>query len=159
MIGTEYVNNTTMGKLTQNKILIPLLLSGIVICGLLSRLISLGSNPLGFFCNEASIGYNAYSIFTTGRDEFGVVFPLFYRAFGEFKNPVELYSTIPSIAIFGLTQFATRLPSAIYGTLAILAIYFLSTELFYTHRYKKIIALLSALFLAISPWGIQMSRD
>lgn len=158
MIGTEFVINTTMEKLAQNKILILLSLTGIVICGLVSRLIFLGSNPLGFFCDEASIGYNAYSMLTTGRDEYGVFLPLFYRAFGEFKNPVELYSTIPSIAIFGLTQFATRLPSAIYGTLAILAIYFLSIELFSTHRYKKIIALFSALFLAISPWGIHMSR-
>ena len=50
------------------------------------RLYRLKDNPAGFFCDEASIGYNAYSILTTGKDEWGQPWPLFFRAFGEYKK-------------------------------------------------------------------------
>jgi hypothetical protein len=49
------------------------------------------SNPPGFYVDESSIAYNALCIATTGRDEHGVRFPLFFRAFGEYKNPTHIY--------------------------------------------------------------------
>lgn len=114
--------------------------------------------PSGFFADEASIGYNAYTILTRGMDEYGTPHPLFFRAFGEFKSPVEIYSTIPFIAIFGLNEFSVRFPSVIFGTATIIAIYFLTKELFLKHENKKIIALIATLFLAISPWHIHFSK-
>ncbi|HWS55640.1 MAG TPA: hypothetical protein VN228_15985, partial [Pyrinomonadaceae bacterium] len=45
------------------------------------------SNPPGFYIDESSIAYNAHLVSETGRDEHGERLPLFFRAFGEYKNP------------------------------------------------------------------------
>lgn len=118
------------------------------------RIISLSSYPAGFTADEAAQGYTAYSILKTGRDEWGVKFPLNPRSFGDFKAPLYTYLAIPSIAVFGLNEFAVRLPNAILGALAVLIVYFLALELFKDRK----IALLSSLLLAINPWHISISR-
>ncbi len=130
----------------------------VITLGFSLRIYNLGNNPAGFFCDEASIGYNAYTIITSGADEYGTPFPIFFRAFGEYKSPIEIYSTAPFVGIFGLSEFSTRLPSTIYGILSIIAIYFLAKEMFIRHREDNFIAIFSMFFLAISPWSIQFSR-
>lgn len=135
-----------------------ILLLCIVSFGFLLRLYGIDSIPSGFFADEASIGYNAYAILNKGEDEYGKKFPLFFRAFGEYKSPIQIYSTVPFIALFGLNEFSVRLPSAIFGTGTIIAIYFLTKELLKHHKSHKVIALFAAFFLAISPWHIHFSR-
>ena len=44
-------------------------------------------NPPGFYIDESSIAYNAHAVSQTGRDEHGTPWPLFFRAFGDYKNP------------------------------------------------------------------------
>jgi len=142
----------------KSKIVCATLLSSILFVGFWVRIYRLDQVPSGFFGDEASIGYNAYSILHTGKDEYSVFFPIFYRAFGEFKNPVEMYSTIPSIFLFGLNEFAVRFVSVIYGVIGIFAIYLLTKELFKNNANQVYVALLAAFFLAISPWHIHFSR-
>ena len=101
----------------------------ILALGLILRISHLSDNPAGFFCDEASIGYNAYSILTTGKDEHGVPFPIFFKAFGEYKSPIEIYSTVPFVGIFGLNELSTRLPSALYGFITIIIMYFLGKQI------------------------------
>lgn len=125
----------------------------IVTLGFFVRVWNLGKNPYGFFCDEASIGYNSYSLLTSGKDEYGARLPIFYRAFGEYKNPIMLYSTMPSVFIFGLNEFSVRIVSVFYGVLGIAVIYLLGTIIF-----SNRIGLVSALLLAISPWHIHFSR-
>ena len=125
----------------------------ILILSLILRIAALRiNNRSGFFCDEASIGYNAYCLLTNGKDEYGKSWPVFYRAFGEYKNPVMVYSTMPLVALFGLTETSVRLTSVIYGILGVLALYRLSRQLV-----SKEAGLISALFLAISPWHIHLS--
>ncbi len=137
--------------------------------GFLLRVHKLSDIPHGFFADEASIGYNAYTILTKGTDEYGTRFAVFFRAFGEYKSPIQIYATVPFVAIFGLNEFSVRLPSAIFGTLTIIVVYLLTKELFShlsphhsgvadTPRNDKVIPLLAALFLAVSPWHIHFSR-
>ena len=104
--------------------------------------------------DETSIAYNAYSILKTGKDEWGVTMPLHFKSFGEYKLPAQLYVSVPAIAIFGLNEFGVRVTPIVYGTLTVLLLYLLVQELFK----KKTISLLSAFFLAISPWHIQLTR-
>lgn len=118
------------------------------------RLWQIGAVPPSPDWDEAALGYNAYSVLKTGRDEFGVFLPRVLRSFDDFKPPLYMYLTIPSVAVFGLEVWAVRLPSAIVGILAVLGAYLLVRQLFK----KDQLALLAAFLLAISPWHIQFSR-
>lgn len=125
----------------------------VLLAGVL-RFYKLGQNPPSLDWDETAHGYNAYSILKTGRDEYGLKFPLYFRSFDDYKPPVYTYLVVPSVTIFGLNDFAVRFPSALLGTFAILFTYLLAYELFK----NKPIAYLSAFFLAISPWHLQFSR-
>lgn len=124
------------------------------------RFYQLGSNPPSLTWDEASIGYNAYSILQTGADEYGNKFPLSIRSFDDYKPPVYVYLTVPFIVLFGLNEFSVRLPAALVGIMAVLVVYFFVKEILlnWDKNKRELIALLSAFFLAISPWHLQFSR-
>lgn len=126
----------------------------IILIGIFFRFYHLSSNPPGLYWDETVFGYDAYSVFKTGRDHHGRFSPIFFESFGDWKLPVYHYLLVPSIAVFGLNEFAVRFPSAFLGSLSIILIYLLSKRL--TNNNK--VGLWSALFLAISPWHIQFSR-
>src|SRR3989338_1229714 len=117
------------------------------------RFYQLGQNPPSLNWDETAHGYNAYSILVTGRDEYGYRLPLSFRSFDDYKPPLYTYLVVPSIAVFGLSDFAVRFPSAAIGVLAVLATFLMVYELFKNYK----IALLSAFFLCISPWHLQFS--
>lgn len=117
------------------------------------RFYDLGKNPPSVDWDEAAIGYNAYSILKTGRDEYGKLLPLTFRSFDDFKPPLYEYLTVPSVAVFGLNEFSVRFPSAFLGVLTVLFTYLLVKELFKNEK----LSLLTAFFLAVSPWHLQFS--
>lgn len=118
------------------------------------RLFKLGSNPPGLTWDEAALGYNAYSLWQTGKDEYGFQNRLTLQSIGDFKPSMYTYFTIPSVAVFGLTEFAVRLPGALFGILAIPLVFLITRKLFASNG----IGLLTALVLALSPWHIHFSR-
>lgn len=126
----------------------------VLLVALSLRIFSLDKYPAGFNADEAAIGYNAYSIIKTGRDEYGEFLPLAFKSFGDFKPGLYFYFVIPSVALFGLNEFAVRFPSALFGTGLVLIIYLLAGEFFKDRK----ISFFSALFLAINPWAINFSR-
>lgn len=87
----------------------------LLVIGLFLRLWMFGEIPPGLNRDEASIGYTAWSILKTGRDEYGNFLPLSLRSFGDWKLPGYTYITIPFIAIFDLKDWVVRLPSALAG--------------------------------------------
>jgi len=129
----------------------------IISIAILLRFYQLGQVPPSPDWDEVAIGYNAYSILKTGKDEYGTFLPLSFRSFDDYKPPLYVYLTVPTVAIFGLDTRSTRLPSAVMGVLAVIGTYFLVKELF-VFRQKTILPLLSSFLLAISPWHIQFSR-
>jgi len=133
-----------------------LLLLLVFLLAFLLRFWQLGVNPPSLDWDEASLGYNAYSILKTAKDEYGSFLPLSIRSFGDFKPPLYTYLTIIPVAIFGLNEFSTRFISAFFGALAIIIAYFLVKELFPQKSF--IFYLLSLIFFALSPWHIQFSR-
>lgn len=138
--------------LMNKKILV--FLTFVTIVASVLRLWQLGEVPISPDWDEVALGYNAYSIMQTGRDEYGEFFPIVLRSFDDYKPALYAYLSIPSISIFGLNIFSVRLPSAIFGILTVFAVFFLVRELFK----KNDIALLTSFLLAISPWHIQFSR-
>jgi len=126
----------------------------ILILGTAIRCWNFPNVPPGLNRDEAAIGYNAYSLLSTGLDEWGKSYPLVYKSFGDYKLPGYLYSVIPFVAILGLNEWAVRLPSLIAGILLIVAMYWITGKF----TKNKNIQLLSAFLVAISPWAIHYSR-
>lgn len=125
----------------------------ILIVAAILRLSWLGSVPSGYFRDEAAISYNAYSIWKTGADEFGVKLPLVFRSFEVFFLPLYIYITAPIVGILGPTIFASRLLSALSGILAIYFIFLIGKKI-----WGEKVGLISSFILAISPWHIFYSR-
>lgn len=126
----------------------------LIILGAILRFLALGNYPAGFFRDEAALGYNAYSLWKTGSDEYGISFPLVFRSFEVFFLPAYIYLSAPILGIFGLSEFSTRFLSAISGTVSLILIYLITLEIW---KEKK--AALAAIFiLTISPWHIFYSR-
>lgn len=136
----------------KNKIII-FLLTILVIASVL-RLWKLGEVPISPDWDEVSLGYNAYSIMQTGKDEYGKFLPIVLRSYDDYKPALYSYLSIPSIYVFGLNVWAVRLPSVIFGIITVFSTFLLVKELFK----RDDLALLSAFLLAISPWHIQFSR-
>lgn len=131
----------------------------IVLLASFLRFYNLGTNPPSLTWDEASWGYNAYSLGIDGKDEFGKSLPYTYlESFGDYKPPFYAYLDIIPVKVFGLNEFSTRFPSALLGTLAVLLTFFLVKRTFPKNNKAEKIALVSALFLAISPWHILLSR-
>lgn len=127
---------------------------GIILLAAVLRLYRLDTIPPGVNRDEASVGVTAYSLMTTGRDEYGRQFPLSFESFGDWKLPLYIYTTIPFVKIFGLSEMAVRLPSALAGIATVAAIYYLANILFASEA----ISLLAAGVLALMPWHIHISR-
>lgn len=126
----------------------------IIILAIIVRFYKLEVIPPHLSWDEAANGYNAWTIANYGRDEYGKLSPLYFRSFGDDKHPVHIYLTAPFVKVFGLNEFATRFPSALFGVLNVLIIYFLAKIMFE----KEFLAQISAFFLAISPVNIHFSR-
>jgi 4-amino-4-deoxy-L-arabinose transferase-like glycosyltransferase len=134
----------------------------IFVLALFLRICKLGEFPFGFHVDEVKVGWNAISILETGRDDHNKSFSLYYNSFGDFRPTGIFYFTIPSVAIFGRTEFATRFPTALIGSLTILPLYFLGNIFFKKKRFgKKWIksGFVASFLLAISPWHIELSRS
>jgi 4-amino-4-deoxy-L-arabinose transferase-like glycosyltransferase len=138
----------------KQKIIINLFLVIVFIIGSFLRIVNIQKSPPSLNWDEAALGYNAYSIMKTQKDEYGVRFPIFTRSYDEYKSTLPLYLMIPTIEYFGLNEFSVRLPSAIIGSLSILAIYFLALVV----SKNKLISLIAATVFSFSPWAVHLSR-
>lgn len=138
----------------MKKFLVPVALVLIVFLAFFLRFNRVASDPPSLNWDEVAIGYNAYSILKTGRDEWNQVFPLHFKSYGEYKLPAQIYASIPAIAIFGLNDFSVRITPVVYGALTVLLLFFVARKLFK----NSYVGLLSAFLLAISPWHIQLTR-
>src|SRR5438552_2845614 len=96
----------------------------LIIClGVYLRLADLGIKPNGLYVDEASTGYNAWSILQTGKDEYGKSFPLVFRFLGSYTPPLYTYLTSGVIFFNGLNVTSTRLISALSGILMIAVVF------------------------------------
>lgn len=130
------------------------LLIFICVLFLFTRLYKISEIPQSVYWDEASIGYNAFSIAETGKDEWGKTFPIHFRAFGEFKLPVYIYSVVPFVKLFGLNAFSVRFPAVLFSLGVVILTYLLSKKLFD----NELISLMSSFFVSISPWFFIFSR-
>lgn len=135
----------------------------IIILAAVIRFYSLSAYPVSLYWDEAAQGYNAYSIVMTGKDEYGINFPLLFRSFDDNKMPLYIYLTAVTIKFFGLNEFSTRFVSALAGTFTVGFVILLTKNILETGEYRKKeqiipISLICGLLLSISPWHINFSR-
>lgn len=131
-----------------------LVFTGIILLGIVLRLALLNKAPPALFGDEVDVGYQAYSILKTGKDYMGQPWPLSFHSLADWRTPLYLYATVPFVVIFGLTEWAVRLPAAIFGILTLPLFYFLVQKLFNIRR----VSLLSLFLLSFSMWHLQYSR-
>lgn len=131
-----------------------LLLTGIILLGTILRVIWITKIPPSLNWDEASVGYDAYSIIATGKDQWGQTLPMVFKSFGDFKSPIHIYFTALFTLLFGYGILSVRIGSAIFGIVNILLLFILAKRL----TNNKTVAFLATLFLSISPWAIQYSR-
>lgn len=121
---------------------------------LITRLFKITQIPGSVYWDEASIGYNAYAVATDLKDEWGETLPLHFRAFGEFKLPVYIYSVAILTRIFGLSDMVVRLPAVLYGLGVVVLTYLLVVRI--TKDEKT--GLIASFILTVSPWLFIFSR-
>lgn len=127
--------------------------------GIFLRLWQLGVVPDGLTWDEAAIGYNGWSVWTTRRDEWLHLLPISFRSFGDFKAPLAIYVNGPFTLLFGMHSWSIRLPFALAGS-ALLVVWFLLLRKLQKWGYIKRDAavVFGVAALAFSPWHLMFSR-
>lgn len=138
----------------KNKIYLFLVILVIGI-GALLRFYALDKSPPSLGFDEAALGYNAYSIMLTGKDEYGNFLPLSLRSFNDYKPALYAYLSIPFISIFGLTDNSVRAVSALAGTVSLIFLFLFLKE-FIKNKWWRL-----AIFFILSfePWRLHFSRN
>ena len=121
---------------------------------LVLRLWRLNEVPVSVFGDEIDVGLQASSIFTTGKDYFANPFPVIFHSFSEYRLPMQLYVDAPFVGILGLNEWGVRMPNVLFGMITLVSFYYLIRELF-----GKKLALISVVFLTVSPWHLMYSRQ
>ena len=116
---------------------------------------NIGGAPHGFFIDESAIAYNADCIARTGADEYGNRWPIFFRSFDTYADPIVVYSAVLPMRLFGLHPWAARIPSGLYCLLLDAVFYCLLRQ----WRFGRSLALLGSFALSIIPWIFPLSRN
>lgn len=131
-------------------------LISITLIGAFLRFYRLSDFPPSLNWDEVSHAYNAYSLYHTGRDQWGQILPLFnFRAYGDYPTSLNLYLTVPVIALLGPSDLAARIPQALLGILTILTAFLAG----YYWQKKALTGLITAALVAFEPWTFFTSRQ
>jgi 4-amino-4-deoxy-L-arabinose transferase-like glycosyltransferase len=114
------------------------------------------TNPPGFYLDEASISYNAYSIAQTGADEHGTPWPVFFQTWDASAsiNPIYVYVLAAVFKVVGPSILAARLLSAGLGFAAAIGIGALTARA----TANRVAGLISGLTALATPWLFEVNR-
>lgn len=132
----------------------PLLVASAAALALGFYAVGVPGNPPGFYIDESAIAYNAHTIAQSGRDEYGDRWPLYFRSFGEYKNPTIVYLLAGVFRFSGPSIFTARLLSASLGAVAALVLGWMAWRM--THRAAA--AAIITLSALLTPWLYEGSR-
>ncbi|MBI5652903.1 MAG: glycosyltransferase family 39 protein [Chloroflexi bacterium] len=139
-----------MNQRAFNWILILLLVAFV----LFSRVYAIDQIPPGLFGDEAVEGLDALDVLA------GNFFIWFHAHLG--REPIYVYLTALSYALFGVSPLATRLPALIAGLLTIPATFWLTREWareIFTRERATRLAWPATALITISFWHIEMTRN
>ena len=116
----------------------------IVLLGGILRLYNLGENS--FWPDELNFVEAAKSMSSVGE-------PLLPSGYPYSRTPLLTYSVMVSFKIFGVSEFSSRLPAALFGIISILLMFIIGRGFFNAR-----IGLIAAIFLAFAPFAIGWGR-
>lgn len=122
---------------------------------LIAHIFHLADIPSGLFLDESSIGYNAFLLAETGRDEHGVLLPVYPESVGDYKNPVFVYTAAIFLKIFSVSEFSLRFVSFLFFITALALFLKLSNRLLPKNSVIRLYTLVAFGFL---PWFFTISR-
>ena len=125
----------------------------LLVLGIFLRFYAIGSLPYGLNQDEASSGYEAWALLTSGIDRNGDAFPVLFTSWGSGQNVLMSYLAIPFVALFGLSEMSIRIPNALFGCISLVVFWLLARKT----RGERF-ALTALLLLGVNPWHIMMSR-
>ena len=140
--------------------------AGLLVVALTSALYLIGLDrlPIVLGGDEAQFAVHAESLARSGRDLNGTAFPVFIRIAdplvpnnnsGIWYQPLLFYAIAPFVKIFGVTEWAVRLPVALLAVLDTWLMYAIGCRMFRDRRY----AVAAAMLLALTPAHIIVSRQ
>lgn len=140
------------------------ILLGLVILGVVVRLVGFGRVPVSLYWDEMAMWNDAQSIISTGKDLHNRSWfqPLFI-SYGDFKLPIYIWMVGLSSLLTSDMMVATRLPSLLAGVSMIPAVYFLLSSWLSPTSSKKyawwsFFPLVAAGVVAVMPWSLHFSR-
>lgn len=122
------------------------------------RFYMLDQVPPGIHADEASQGFNAFSIISTGKDMYGKSFPILFRASGSYQPPIYTYLTIIPTILFGNSIFTVKSVSAMCGVGLVLLTFFLVKKFTEKKKDSVVLGLIAAGIVAFVPWSVHFSR-
>ena len=117
------------------------------------RLFLIDKYPVGLNQDEASSGYEAFSLFNYGIDRNGASYPIHFNAWGSGQNALYSYLIMLFINVVKNPLLAIRLPMALIGCFTMLVCY----KFIKDHYYNKK-GIMALFIFAIIPWHIMKSR-
>lgn len=132
-----------------------LTLTLIVLLGGMIRVAQLATLPSTLNRDEAALAYNACLLKETGKDEWGRSWPVSLESFGDYKLPGYPLLLVGTFSLFGVNDFAVRLPSAVAGTILIALSYFFARKVL---NLQPLTCLIVASIIALQPVFFFYSR-
>lgn len=126
-----------------------LLLVVLLVIVIAAHVFQLADVPTGLYADETSIGYNAARVAQAGVDEYGIRFPVYFRAFGEYKNPTYVYAVALIFRLFGISEFNLRLASAIFYIAGLILTFLLVSKVFKKSKAVEIYTIVAFGFLPV----------
>ena len=112
------------------------------------------NNPPGFFRDEAAIAYNAQTIATEGRDEYGARFPLYFSSFQDYKSPLFVYGLAGVFLVTGADREVARG----FAAVCLLAAVLLLGLLAYRRTDHASVAVATIVLAGTTPWLFELGR-
>lgn len=104
-----------------------------------------------FSGNEIRESYTAYSLIKTGKDTNGKIFPLLFKADGDYLSTLGVYLRIPTVYLFGLDSPGVRAAALPVGAFGLFSFYLILRKIFK----NKNITGISLLLFCVSPLFIK----
>lgn len=140
-----------------------IIFSIIILVAIFLRFYKLGQIPVSLYWDEVAILADAKSVAQTGMDMHGRAwYQVMYPSYGDYKLPVYIWLASLSVKLFGSSEWALRLPSALAGIGTVVVAGLLARRLLEfindKTKYSREIQLLTMGVVAVAPWSVMFSR-